>query len=95
MSDVQTHVFDQDGKLVVNRVQDVEPVLEHNRALRLHDDGYSPSREMKRVASIPMIVVERWLNEGFDIFDPNNKVELRRRLNSSEWAALRTSEGVF
>lgn len=90
-----TRAFDDNGKIIVERIQDVEPVLELNKRLRLKDDGYSPTREMRRAASVPMVVIEKWLNEGFDMFDPNNAAELKRRLNSNEWAHLRTADGVL
>lgn len=84
--------FTADG-LIENRVQDVQPVLERNKRLVNDGDGYTPSRDMVRVASIPMIVVEQWLKEGVDIFDPNCRDEINRRLDSSEWAHLRTAPG--
>ncbi len=83
----------KDRLVVEERVQDVEPVLERNKALLTHDDGYSPSRDMKRVASIPNIVIEQWLKEGVNVFDPNCEAEVMRRLNSSDWAHFRTSGG--
>lgn len=79
--------------LIERRVQDVEPILTHNKALANHDDGYTPSRDMRRVASIPLVVVEQWMKEGVDIFDPNCREEVRKRLNSSDYAYLRTAPG--
>ena len=81
------------GQVIEKRVQDVEPVLERNKALLTHDDGYSSDRSMKRAASIPLIVVEQWLKEGVDIFNREHEREVMRRLNSPEWRHLRTSEG--
>ncbi len=83
----------KDRLVVEERIQDVEPVLERNKALLTHDDGYSPSRDMKRIASVPNIVIEQWLKEGVNVFDPNCEAEVMRRLNSSDWAHLRTSGG--
>ncbi len=95
MSDILTG-FDSDGdKLIVNRVQDVEPILERNKALMTHDDGYSEARDVRRAASIPNVIVEQWMKEGVNIFDKDCAAEVRRRLNSSEWAFLRTAEGVI
>ena len=46
-----------DEVLVRESVQDVEPVLKQNAELRRESDegnqGYSPSRELRRVATIP------------------------------------------
>ena len=83
----------EDGKLVYHQWDDVEPVLNHNKRLLATDDGWSPTRELRRAASIPHVVVLQWLAEGVDVFDPNHKAEVRRRLNSPDWAHLRTAPG--
>ncbi len=83
----------KDRLVVEERIQDVEPVLERNKALLTHDDGYSPSRDMRRIASVPNIIIEQWLKEGVNVFDPNCEAEVMRRLNSSDWAHLRTAGG--
>lgn len=95
MNGIVTTFDEQDGKLIVNRSQDVEGVLEENKRLLTADDGWSETKDMRRAASIPLVIVEQWLREGVDIFDPNCAGEVRRRLNSSDWAHLRTAEGVI
>lgn len=89
--------FDTDpmtGDLIVHRGEDVEPALELNKALATSGDGYSPSRELRRAASIPMVVIEKWRNElGIDVFNPDHKAAVRRLLNSSEYLYLRTAPG--
>jgi hypothetical protein len=85
---------DGDGALVVHRTSDVEANLEINKSLYTLNDGYSPSRELRRAASIPMSIVEKWKNElGVDVFDPNHREAVRRLLNSSEYMYLRTAPG--
>lgn len=79
--------------IVVARSQDVTPYLERNKKLYTADDGYSPSRELRRVASIPAVIVEQWMREGVSIFDHNAQDEIRRRLNDSENLFLRTAPG--
>jgi hypothetical protein len=87
-------VEDSDGSLIVHREADVEPLLEANKALATSGDGYSPSRELRRAASIPMIIIEKWRNElGVDVFNPDHKEAVRRLLNSSEYLYLRTAPG--
>ena len=58
------------------------------------DDGWSPSRELRRVGSTPFGVYLQWLAEGFDALDPNNTAELKRRLNDPDWRWLRTAPGA-
>mgnify|MGYP006893822174 CR=1 FL=1 len=50
------HYDEMTDTSTISREQDVEAILENNKALQTHNDGYSPSREMKRVASIPMVI---------------------------------------
>lgn len=87
-------VEDGDGSLIVHREADVEPLLEANKALAASGDGYTPSRELRRAASIPLAIVEKWKNElGVDVFDPNDMPKVRQLLNSSEYLYLRTAPG--
>jgi len=82
------------GDLTVIRSEDVEPALEANKALYTSNDGYSPSREMRRAASIPMSIVEKWRNElGVNVFDQDHLPAVRKLLNSSEYLYLRTAPG--
>jgi hypothetical protein len=88
--------FDDEGVLGVNRSQDVEAILDANKAMVNQNDGYSDSRNTRRVASVPNVVIEKWLiEEGLDIFsqDPAMKRRVRAKLNSSEYAYLRTAPG--
>lgn len=82
------------GDLIVHREADVEPLLELNKALATSGDGYTPSREMRRAASIPLAIVEKWRNElGVDVLNPDHMPKVRQLLNSSEWLYLRTAPG--
>lgn len=75
-------------------IADIEPVLERNKALQTEGDGYSPSREWRRVASIPPIVVEIWKRQwGADPLAPGNDELLRRLLNDPDLRHFRTAPG--
>ncbi|CAB4157907.1 hypothetical protein UFOVP679_54 [uncultured Caudovirales phage] len=82
-----------DGSIDVALTQDVGALLDRNKAMANHNDGYSASREMRRVGSIPWGVINQWLAEGFDPFDPDNKHILARKLNDSDFRDLRTAGG--
>ena len=84
---------ESDDTVTVERVQDVEPILEHNKRLYTMNDGYSPDRTLRRVASIPNTVIEQWMKEGVNIFDKNAKEAIRRKLNDPQWLYLRTAPG--
>lgn len=82
---------DGEGRLFhVEKVQDVEPILERNKALRNAGDGFNADRSGRRIASIPMVVWLKWLAEGLD---PRDHAAIRRKLRDPDWAYLRTSEG--
>lgn len=78
--------------------QDVAPILEQNKAMVTHNDGYSRSRELRRVASIPYGIGIQWLNdEGWWFMDADKDPEVAKKLaaklNSSDYRHLRTAEG--
>jgi hypothetical protein len=91
------HFAEDDGAggLLIHSVQDVAPILERNKAMANHNDGYSPSRELRRVAFIPNIIRLKWLNEeGWDAYRPDLFGEkLVAKLNDPEWRHLRTAPG--
>ena len=82
------------GGVVIDLRADVEAALDRNKAMAAHNDGYSPSRELRRVAHIPDIVRLKWLNEeGWDCLAAENADRLVRKLNDADWRHLRTAEG--
>lgn len=83
-----------DGGGRVISVTDVSEIVERNKALATANDGYSPSRELRRVASIPFCLIHKWMvEEGWNALDPNCADQLRRKLNDPEWRHLRTAPG--
>lgn len=89
------HFMIQDGKDTrFASSQDTTAILDRNKAEASHNDGYNAKRDMRRVARIPYIVALKWLNEeGWWFMDPGNEHKLAAKLNSSEWAHLRTAPG--
>ena len=69
-------------------------MLDTNRKLQNENDGYSKSREVRRVASIPAVVQQEWvLKYGYNPVTATDKTLLRKLLNSYDWAYLRTAPG--
>ena len=61
-SGIFTNLIDGGGdKLIVNRVQDVEPILDLTHDLR--SLGRVGSGEFRHAASIPMVLVEAYCND--------------------------------
>lgn len=86
------------GGIRVISTQDVQSVLDRNVQLQNLNDGYNKARDMKREASIPMLLLYAWADEwGFDHADiwtsEDFKARMMARLNDPEWRKLRTSEG--
>ena len=82
-------------RTVIETVQDVAPILERNKALQNADDrGWSQSRDMRRAATIPDIIVLKWRNDyGIDVFNRDHWPAVRRLLNDPAWRYLRTAPG--
>lgn len=94
--DTRLHYDHDADRLVVERVQDVEPILDYTARLRaLNPAGYSPSRDLKHVAEVPLVLVEKWANDaGMSVADWLADPELmRRQLNDPANAFLRTGKG--
>ena len=88
------HWDESDEIFHIETRQDVQPILDHNKALlNSGEDGYSPSRELQRVASIPSVVVLQWLKEGIDVGNPDHWPAVERKLNDPDWRHLRTAPG--
>ena len=83
-----------DGSHTIHSEQDVDAILDRNAALATHNDGYSPSREMRRVGSIPMSLIHLWKTvEGWDALRPENADRLKKKLNDIDFFKLRTAPG--
>lgn len=90
------HTEPDGERFAVETVADVEPIIDLNKALANDGDGYSPSRELRRIASIPLVIVEKWKNEfGVDVFNKDHAQAVRRLLNDPDWRYLRTSPGRY
>lgn len=75
-----------DGKVTVRRLQDVEDQLDYNKqCYNSHGNkSYSDSRNgAHHVARIPLVVIEKWKEQGFDWFNSTDK-ERRAKLNDPD-----------
>ena len=89
------HYDDVDDKFHLSYSEDIEGFKSGTAALRHEADignkGYSPSREFRRVASIPPVVVVHWLNHGIDVFNEDDWPKIAAMLDSNEYSCLRTA----
>lgn len=90
--------FEADGdNFHLHYTQDVEPVLEENKAKQnAGRDYYAKDPDMWKIASIPVTVQYEWIRRyGRDPLKSENHDLLRRLLNDPEWRYLRTSEVII
>ena len=90
---------DMDGKIAIKEQVDITSHLKHNKILTNLNDGYSKSRDLKRVASIPTLDLQVWANEyngsrnWFGLPKDVQKKILKKKLNSNEFQYFKTAEG--
>jgi hypothetical protein len=87
----RAHYDESSDKLIIERIQDVEPILESNkRAMNNACAGWKG--EFHRVASIPLVIIEKYKNEkGIDLM--NDKEALNSFLNDRDNRCFRTKPG--
>lgn len=84
---------DTDGFTLETR-QDISSIIEANKKAQNEGDGYTPSRDMKHVATVPFIVLQIWAQEaGVEMSDPAFSEIIKRKLNDSDLKYFRTGMG--
>lgn len=91
-----THRDGATGDITFERLQDVEPIIEHNKRLQ----GESQHSDWGRhIASIPNVILEKWINEdGVNYLAlPGDEFGLmiKRKLRDPDYAWLRTTDKRF
>jgi len=101
---ITENFYESEKGVVQERTINHKSILDHNKKLYNQNDGYSPDKGLKRIASIPSIVLEIWAKEYNG--DQNNgnwfalpkEVQtkiLKEKLNSSDYRYFRTAPGKF
>jgi hypothetical protein len=83
--------LDSDGRsLTIEHLQDVEPILERNKALRAEPQRSDWGRH---IASIPNVILVRWMNEdGVNVLGMSSEewgAYVKRKLDDPDWRYLR------
>jgi hypothetical protein len=86
--------LDSDGRaLTIEHVQDVEAILDRNKALQREPQKSDFARH---VATIPNVVLIQWMNqEGADVLRMSSDefgVFIRKKLADPDWRHLRTDK---
>ena len=93
------YIQESDGKLTINNQQNLNPLMERNKKLYTLNDGYTKSRDMRRVASVPPLILQIWTKEYngtnnlWGLHKDTQKKIMRTKLNINEFRYFRTSEG--
>jgi hypothetical protein len=83
------------GEFALHYSQDVEPLLDHNKACQNSGTDMRKS-EFRHYASVPITVQYKWIKEyGVDPLAPEHQDLLARLLNSSEYRYLKTQEVII
>ena len=84
------------GKWAIETVQDVDPILDVNKALQ-NDEDYSKDgikKEFWHVARIPVVIQEKWLREdGINIYNKDHWHKVKQKLNDPDYLYLKTTTG--
>lgn len=94
--DIRTRVHrdSADGRLVIERVQDVAPILDTNKSLQ--GEAQSRRSDLKHVATIPNVIIEKWMMEEGVPFLRMEGEEfarfIRRKLADPDYRYLRTDK---
>lgn len=81
------------GTMVVRVSQDCDSILDANKDAAAFTDGYTPNRLLRRVASIPNVVIHQWLREGINVHTKEGWERAKRKLRDPEFRYFRTSPG--
>jgi hypothetical protein len=95
-SGMRTDVLLRDGKIIADSRQDVEPILKRNKTLRGEPQKSDWGRH---VASIPNVILVKWLNEEYARGNSQLRMFTRefdelvaRKLRDPDWRFLRTDK---
>ena len=87
---------DGEGNWAKKSFQHTARLLDLNREAQTNCNPYNGARDVRMVARIPLIIIEKWRNElGVDYWNPDHQDRIDRLLNDPEWRWLRTDEGAI
>jgi GTP-sensing pleiotropic transcriptional regulator CodY len=89
-----------EDKIILKNTQDIEPLLKLNKQELNGDSMYggveTKDKSMRKVASIPLIIIEKWKRElGVDVMNKDHMTKVKQLLNDPQYRYLRTHESVI
>ena len=84
---VQSRYFDEDGKVIIHRTQDVSRILDFNKERNI--DGHNRKSDLRLVGSVPFVVIEMWMKEcGAKLGSQEFNEYVKKKLTSGEFSKL-------
>lgn len=84
---LQTRIKEEGDKVVINRSQDVQSILDYNKEKQIA--GSVAGGEMRHVGQVPFVVVEGWLREsGLKLGSKEFAEYVKKKLMSGEYSKL-------
>lgn len=93
---IETFDYDEGtNTAIIRRSCDVQPIIDRNKELANHTDGWTDrEKNMRHVAAIPMGVALKWYEDyGIQAWRKDDWPWVARLLNDSDWRNLRISGG--
>lgn len=88
--DVNERMFEQDGKLIVRRHQEVESLLDENKALADIAPSAHGDAKFRLAGRIPLVVAEQWSAECGEAIGTQAFAQyVRKKLADGDFARLR------
>jgi len=94
-TDYTFHRDPSTGRCAIQETMDCEPAIELNKERQRTWDGFSPSRQRKLLASIPLTLAHKWLLEDgvfwFALSKQEKRAWLRKKWNDPDFRYVRAS----
>lgn len=88
--DVKERMFEQDGKLIVRRNQDVQSLLDENHELSTFAPSAHGDAKFRLAGRIPLVIAEQWSAECGEAIGTQGFAQyVRRKLADGDFAKLR------
>ncbi len=88
--DVRERMFEEDGKLIVRRHQEVQALLDDNKALGDIAPSMHGDAKFRLAGRIPLVVAEQWASECGEAIGTQGFAEyVKRKLADGDFARLR------
>ena len=75
--------YDDDDLVHVRYQQDVQPLLDSTAETRNTKSADDPKRELRKYASIPVLVQYELLNKGINVFNPDHMPRVLAEINAN------------